>query len=144
MKKVSLLILSLSLFTAFQSCSQEYPEDLKTGTFKTITELNTVKYMYRNLNYRYIYSEDHSGGNKLAKITWKNSGYNLETINKTSTYDSLIQIVILDKFDDNNSFTETTQTDGIGLKFTSEWIRIDESPNKKLKEVLEANGIKSK
>ncbi|MCF1192350.1 hypothetical protein LRR18_12215 [Mangrovimonas sp. AS39] len=144
MRKVRLLILCLFLFTALQSCSQEYPEDLKTGTFKTTTELNTVKYMYRNLDYRYIYSEDHPGGNKLAKITWKNSGYILETINKTSAYDSLTQTILLDEYKDNDSFTETTLTDGIGLKFTSKWIRIDESPNEKLKEVLEANGIKLK
>ncbi|MEE1974404.1 hypothetical protein, partial [Maribacter flavus] len=73
-------------------------------------------------------------GNKLSKITWTKSGYELETINKTSKFDSLIRTVVLDKHEKNKSFTETTFTDGIGLKFTTEWIRIDQSPDQKLTE----------
>jgi len=144
MRKSSLLILNLFLFTAIQSCSQEYPENFKTGTFKTTSELNTVKYLYRNFDYQYISSESHPGGNKLSKITWGNSGYKLETINKTSKFDSLIQTIVLDKFEVNSSFTETTFTDGIGLKFTSQWIRLDESPDLKLIEIMNKNGIKLK
>ncbi|WP_452596864.1 hypothetical protein [Pontimicrobium sp. MEBiC01747] len=134
----------LLLFTVFTSCTEEYPENLKVGTFKTTTELNTVKYLYRNFDYQYIYSESHPGGNKLSKIIWKNSGYELETINKTSKFDSLIQTVVLEKYDNNNSFTETTFTEGIGLKFTTEWIRIDQSPDKKLTEIMKENGIEFK
>lgn len=137
------LLLTFTLFTFLQSCFQEYPEELKTGVFKTITEKNTVKYMYRNANYRYIYSDATPYGNKLAKISWKNSGYELETINQTSDYDTLIQTVVLDKVIDQDSFIETTFTEGIGLKFTSEWTRIDESPEVKLREILIENGITS-
>jgi len=133
-----------TVFTSLQSCSQGYPEELKVGVFKTTTELNTVKYLYRNFDYQYIYSESHPGGNKLSKITWKNSGYELETINKTSKFDSLTQTIVLDKYEKNSSFTETTFTDGIGLKFTTEWIRIDKSPDKKLIEIMKENGIKPK
>jgi hypothetical protein len=142
MRILSLFIVSFSLLATLQSCSQEYPEEFKTGTFKTITDLNTVKYLYRNSDYQYIYSDSHPGGNKLGKITWENSGYKLETINKTSVFDSLIQTIVLEDFKNGNSFTETTYTDGIGLKFTTEWVRIDESPDHKLREVLKANGIK--
>ena len=144
MRETVIITFWILLFTTFTSCSQEYPQDLKVGTFKTTTELNTVKYLYRNFDYQYIYSESHSGGNKLSKITWKNAGYELETINKTSKFDSLIQTIILDKYENNNSFTETTFTDGIGLKFTTEWIRIDQSPDKKLIEIMKANGIELK
>ena len=142
MKKTVFLTFWVLLFTTFTSCTEEYPENLKVGTFKTTTELNTVKYLYRNFDYQYIYSESHPGGNKLSKITWENSGYKLETINKTSKFDSLIQTIVLDKFEVNSSFTETTFTDGIGLKFTTEWIRIDESPSLKLIEIMKENGIK--
>ena len=91
MRKINLLILVFGLFASLQSCSQEYPEELRIGVFKTITESNTVKYMYRNANYRYIYSDAHPDGNKLAKITWKSSGYELKTINQSSDFDALIQ-----------------------------------------------------
>tara|TARA_R110002012_G_scaffold143641_1_gene301844 strand:+ start:212 stop:646 length:435 start_codon:yes stop_codon:yes gene_type:complete len=144
MRETVFLTFWFLLFTTFTSCSKEYPENLKVGTFKTTTELNTVKYLYRNFDYQYIYSESHPGGNKLSKITWKNSGYELETINKTSKFDSLIRTVVLDKHENNNSFTETTFTDGTGLKFTTEWIRIDQSPDKKLTEIMKENGIELK
>ena len=144
MRETIIITFWVLLFTAFTGCSEEYPQNLKFGTFKTTTELNTTKYLYRNLDYQYIYSESHPGGNKLSKITWKNSGYELETINKTSKFDSLIQTVILDNYEKNNSFTETTFTDGIGLKFTTEWIRIDQSPDQKLTEIMKENGIKWK
>ena len=98
--------------------------------------------MYRDKNYRYIYSDVHTGGNKLAKINWEASGYKLETINRTSKYDDLIQTVVLDEVKDENSFVETTFTEGIGLKFTTVWTRIDKLPNEKLDEVLKENGIK--
>jgi len=142
MRETIIITFWVLLFTVFTGCSEEYPQNLKVGTFKTMTELNTIKYLYRNLDYQYIYSESHPGGNKLSKITWKNSGYELETINKTSRFDSLIQTVVLDNYEKNNSFTETTFTDGIGLKFTTEWIRIDQSPDQKLTEILKENGIK--
>jgi hypothetical protein len=142
MRKTVFLTFWVLLFITFTSCTEEYPENLKVGTFKTTTELNTVKYLYRNFDYQYIYSESHPAGNKLSKITWKNSGYELVTINKTSKFDSLTQTIVLDKYDKNSSFTETTFTDGIGLKFTSEWKRIDESPDQKLIEIIKENGIK--
>jgi hypothetical protein len=142
MRKTVFLTFWVLLFITFTSCTEVYPENLKVGTFKTTTELNTVKYLYRNFDYQYIYSESHPAGNKLSKITWKNSGYELVTINKTSKFDSLTQTIVLDKYDKNSSFTETTFTDGIGLKFTSEWKRIDESPDQKLIEIIKENGIK--
>jgi hypothetical protein len=142
MRKTVFLTFWVLLFITFTSCTEEYPENLKVGTFKTTTELNTVKYLYRNFDYQYIYSASHPAGNKLSKITWKNSGYELVTINKTSKFDSLTQTIVLDKYDKNSSFTETTFTDGIGLKFTSEWKRIDESPDQKLIEIIKENGIK--
>jgi hypothetical protein len=144
MRETIMITFWVLLFTAFTGCSEEYPQNLKVGTFKTTTELNTTKYLYRNLDYQYIYSESHPGGNKLSKITWKNSGYELETINKTSKFDSLIQNVVLNNYEKNNSFIETTFTDGIGLKFTTEWIRIDQSPDQKLTEIMKENGIKWK
>ncbi len=144
MKEIVFLTFWVLLFTTFTSCTEEYPRNLKVGTFKTTTELNTVKYLYRNFDYQYIYSESHPDGNKLSKITWKNSGYELETINKTSKYDSLTQTIILDKHEENNSFTETTFTGEIRLKFTTEWIRIDESPDQKLILIMKENGIKLK
>ncbi len=144
MRETVFLTFWVLLFTTITSCTEEYPENLKVGTFKTTTELNTVKYLYRNFDYQYIYSESHPRGNKLSKITWTKSGYELETINKTSKFDSLIRTVVLDKHEKNKSFTETTFTDGIGLKFTTEWIRIDQSPDQKLTEVMKENGIKLK
>jgi hypothetical protein len=97
--------------------------------------------MYRDKNYRYIYSDEHPYGNKLAKITWHGLGYKLETINKVNKYDSLVQTIVLDEVKSTNSFIETTYTEGIELKFSSEWIRIDESPEAKLLDVLKENGI---
>ncbi|WP_347923707.1 hypothetical protein [Pontimicrobium sp. SW4] len=144
MRETVFLTFWVLLLTTFTSCTEEYPENLKVGTFKTTTELNTVKYLYRNYDYQYIYSESHPSGNKLSKITWKNSGYELETINKTSKFDSLTQTIVLDKYEKNSSFTETTFTDGIGLKFTTEWTMIDESPDQKLIEIMKENGIKPK
>ena len=141
MRILILFTVGFSVLATFQSCTQEYPEEFKTGTFKTITELNTVKYLYRNSDYQYIYSDAHPHGNKLGKITWENSGYKLETINKTSAFDSLIQTIVLEGFKKGSSFTETTYTDRIGLKFTTEWVRIDEPPDDRLMEVLKANGI---
>ena len=103
--------------------------------------MNTVKFLYRNFDYQYVYSESHPGGNKLSKITWQKTGYKLETINKTSKFDSLIHTVLLDQYVLDSSFTETTYLDGIDLKFTTKWIRINKSPNQKLNQVLEENGI---
>lgn len=136
------LLLTICLFTVLQSCSQEYPEELKTGVFKTTTDLNTVKYMYRNENYSYIYSVTHPEGNKLAKIAWQNLGYRLEVINKTSDYDKLNNTVMLDKKVDQDSFIETTFIEGSDLKFTTLWTRIEKSPEKVLIEILKKNGIK--
>jgi len=141
MRKINILILTVGLFASLQSCSQEYPQELKTGIFKTITESNTVKYMYRNTKYRYIYSDAHPGGNKLAKITWKSLRYELETINQTSDYDALIQTIVLNEVNGKNSFIETTYTEGSELKFTSEWTRVNGSPEEKLNEILIENGI---
>ena len=103
--------------------------------------MNTVKFLYRNFDYQYVYSESQPGGNKLAKITWQKTGYKLETINKTSKFDSLVQTVLLDKYVSDSTFTETTYTDGIDLKFTTKWIRINKSANPKLNEILKENGI---
>ena len=141
MNKALLLILSFFILTIGSSCSEEYPEKFKNGTFKTTTKMNTVKLLYRNFDYQYVYSESHPDGNKLSKITWQKTGYKLETINKTSKYDSLIQTVLLDEYISDSTFTETTYTDGIDLKFTTKWIRINKSPNSKLNQVLEENGI---
>tara|TARA_R100000093_G_scaffold71090_2_gene45841 strand:+ start:107 stop:535 length:429 start_codon:yes stop_codon:yes gene_type:complete len=141
MTKFKAILFSFILLITLQSCYDKYPEELITGTFKTTTELNTVKYMYRDKNYRYIYSDEHPYGNKLAKITWHGLGYKLETINKVNKYDSLVQTIVLDEVKSTNSFIETTYTEGIELKFSSEWIRIDESPEAKLLDVLKENGI---
>jgi hypothetical protein len=139
MKQIVLICFVLMSF----NCSKDYPESFKIGTFRTTTEMNTIKYLYRNYEYQYIFSEAHPGGNKLVKITWQNSGYTLETINKTSAFDSLVQTVVLNEFDNEKSFTETTYTEGIGLKFSSTWIKIDDNPNKKLNEILKQYGIVS-
>ena len=48
---------------------------------------------------------------------------------------------IIDEYISDSTFTETTYTDGIDLKFTTKWIRINKSPNSKLNQVLEENGI---
>jgi hypothetical protein len=141
MNKALLLILSFFILTTGSSCSEEYPESFKSGTFKTTTEMNTVKFLYRNFEYQYVYSESHLGGNKLAKITWEKAGYKLETINKTSKFDSLVQTVILDKYIGDSTITETTYTDGIGLTFTTKWTKINKSANPKLSQILKENGI---
>ena len=88
-----------------------------------------------------IFIRNIPGGNKLSKITWENSGYELETINRSTKFNSLIETVILNKHEKNKSFTETTFIDGIGLKFTTGCIRIDQSPDKKLTEIMKENGI---
>lgn len=143
MRKVLLIIL-IPPFSLLFSCSTEYPEDFKMGTFKTTTDMNTTKFLYRNHDYQYIYSEDHPLGNKLSKISWQRSGYKLDIINKTSAYDSLIQTITLINFELDKSFTETTQAEGIDLIHTSTWIRISDTPDKMLYRILEENGIKLK
>lgn len=130
------------ILVIFQSCSPEYPESFKVGTFKTITELNTVKYLYRNRNYQYVYSEAHPDGNKLSKITWNYSGYHLETINQTSDFDSLFRRIVLDEYDEN-SVTETTYAEGFDLKFTTKWTRIDKNPDKILEEMMIEYGVEN-
>ena len=129
------------LFTILTCCSEEYLENVKVGIYKTTTQLNTVKYLYRNFDYQYIYSKSHRDGHKLLKIKWKNSGYETETMNKGSNFNSLIRSVVLDTYENKNSFTKTTFTDGIGLKFKTEWIRIYQSLDKKLTEIMKGNGI---
>ena len=57
MRETVFLTFWVLLFTTFTSYTKEYPKKFKVGTFKTTTELNTVKYLYRNFDYQYIYSE---------------------------------------------------------------------------------------
>ncbi|MCI2229428.1 hypothetical protein MC378_09645 [Polaribacter sp. MSW13] len=144
MRKVSLLSYGFFLFIILQSCSKEYPKDFKKGVFKTNTSSNTIKYLYRNFDYQYMYSQTNLSGNKLSKITWKTSGYEIETINKTSKFDSLMQTVILDKYEGDSSFTETIFTDKIDLKFTTTWVKTRKYPDLTWDEILMKNGIKLK